>query len=110
VNGASLGSFGPVAMDPSSGGTYEAHTGTLTGGTAFPTAPTGIGGSPIVSWVGGRRAYVASGRSTRRVGMSTMVAASLSSTLPVSGTGDSVFSVAAGSPAGAGGLTGSDGS
>lgn len=36
VNGSTLGSFGPVAMDPSSGGIYEAHTGALTGGNAFP--------------------------------------------------------------------------
>ena len=36
VNGSSLGSFSPVAMDPSNGSTYEAHTGALSGGTAFP--------------------------------------------------------------------------
>jgi hypothetical protein len=35
VNGASLGSFGPVAMDPSANGVYEAHTSALSGGTAF---------------------------------------------------------------------------
>jgi hypothetical protein len=38
VNGASLGSFGPVAMDPSNGSTYEAHTSALSGGTAFSIA------------------------------------------------------------------------
>jgi hypothetical protein len=38
VNGASLGSFNPVAMDPSSGSTYEAHTSALSGGTAFSIA------------------------------------------------------------------------
>jgi len=37
INGASLGSFNPVAMDPSnSGGTFEAHTGAISGGTSFP--------------------------------------------------------------------------
>jgi hypothetical protein len=35
VNGNTLGSFGPVAMDPSSGGVYEAHASALSGGTAF---------------------------------------------------------------------------
>jgi Peptidase A4 family len=35
VNGATLGSFGPVAMDPSYNGVYEAHTGALSGGNAF---------------------------------------------------------------------------
>ncbi|MBR7835424.1 hypothetical protein KDL01_19270 [Actinospica durhamensis] len=35
VNGASLGSFSPVAMDPSSNGTYEAKTSALSGGTSF---------------------------------------------------------------------------
>ncbi len=38
VNGASLGSFSPVAMDPSTGSTYEAHTSALSGGTAFSIA------------------------------------------------------------------------
>jgi hypothetical protein len=35
VNGTSLGSFSPVAMDPSTGSTYEAHTSALSGGTSF---------------------------------------------------------------------------
>ena len=36
INGASLGSFGPVALDPSSNGTYEARTGALgSSGTSF---------------------------------------------------------------------------
>lgn len=35
VNGSALGSFGPVAMDPSNSGGYEAHTSALSGGTAF---------------------------------------------------------------------------
>ncbi|MFF7992420.1 G1 family glutamic endopeptidase [Kitasatospora xanthocidica] len=36
VNGTSLGSYGPVALDPSANGTYEARTSALTaGGTAF---------------------------------------------------------------------------
>jgi len=36
VNGTTLGSFNPVAMDPSnSRGTYEAHASALTGGNAF---------------------------------------------------------------------------
>ncbi len=35
VNGATLGSFSPVALDPSSNGTYEATTSALTSGTAF---------------------------------------------------------------------------
>ncbi|MFJ9605829.1 G1 family glutamic endopeptidase [Kitasatospora sp. NPDC101176] len=36
VNGKSLGSFGPVALDPSSNGTYEARTSALgSGGTSF---------------------------------------------------------------------------
>jgi hypothetical protein len=36
VNGTSLGSFGPVALDPSSNGTTEARTGALgSGGTSF---------------------------------------------------------------------------
>ncbi|MFE9421699.1 G1 family glutamic endopeptidase [Kitasatospora sp. NPDC006697] len=34
VNGASLGSYSPVAMDPSNGA-YEARTSALSGGTAF---------------------------------------------------------------------------
>jgi hypothetical protein len=34
VNGGTLGSHNPVAMDPSNG-VYEAHTGALSGGTAF---------------------------------------------------------------------------
>ncbi len=38
VNGTSLGSFSPVAMDPSTGSTYEAHTSALSGGTAFSIA------------------------------------------------------------------------
>jgi peptidase A4-like protein len=38
VNGTTLGSFNPVAMDPSTGSTYEAHTSALTGGTAFSIA------------------------------------------------------------------------
>lgn len=32
VNGSALANYGPVAMDPSSGGVYEAHTGPLSGG------------------------------------------------------------------------------
>ena len=35
VNGQTLGSFGPVAMDPSYNGITEAHTSALSGGTAF---------------------------------------------------------------------------
>ena len=35
VNGASLGSFNPTALDPSSGGVYEARTSALSGGTSF---------------------------------------------------------------------------
>lgn len=35
VNGNTLGSYGPVALDPSSGGVYEARTSGLSGGTAF---------------------------------------------------------------------------
>jgi hypothetical protein len=35
VNGTSLGSFNPAALDPSSNGTYEARTGALSGGTSF---------------------------------------------------------------------------
>lgn len=35
VNGASLGSFSPVAMDPSANGVYEAHASALSGGTSF---------------------------------------------------------------------------
>jgi hypothetical protein len=35
VNGQSLGSFSPTALDPSSNGTYEARTGSLSGGTSF---------------------------------------------------------------------------
>jgi len=35
VNGETLGSFSPVAMDPSYNGVTEAHTSALTGGTAF---------------------------------------------------------------------------
>jgi hypothetical protein len=36
VNGKSLGSFGPAALDPSSGGTYEARTSALgSSGTSF---------------------------------------------------------------------------
>ncbi len=35
VNGSTLGSYNPVAMDPSYNGVYEAHTGALSGGTAF---------------------------------------------------------------------------
>ncbi len=35
VNGAALGSFSPVAMDPSAHGVYEARTSALSGGTAF---------------------------------------------------------------------------
>ncbi len=38
VNGTTLGSFNPVAMDPSTGSTYEAHTSALSGGTAFSIA------------------------------------------------------------------------
>ncbi len=34
VNGTSLGSFGPVALDPSNGA-YEARTSALSGGTSF---------------------------------------------------------------------------
>jgi hypothetical protein len=37
VNGTTLGSFSPVAMDPSNG-VYEAHTSALTGGNAFSIA------------------------------------------------------------------------
>ncbi|WP_042377538.1 G1 family glutamic endopeptidase [Streptacidiphilus melanogenes] len=35
VNGASLGSSGPTALDPSSNGTTEARTSALSGGTSF---------------------------------------------------------------------------
>jgi hypothetical protein len=35
VNGNTLGSYNPVAMDPSYNGVYEAHTGALSGGTSF---------------------------------------------------------------------------
>jgi hypothetical protein len=35
VNGATLGSFGPTAMDPSANGIYEAHASALSGGTSF---------------------------------------------------------------------------
>ncbi|GAA2021916.1 G1 family endopeptidase [Catenulispora yoronensis] len=35
VNGSSLGSYGPTALDPSSNGIYEARTGALSGGTSF---------------------------------------------------------------------------
>lgn len=35
VNGSSLGSFSPVALDPSSYWGYEAHTSSLSGGTSF---------------------------------------------------------------------------
>ncbi len=35
VNGASLGSFSPTALDPSANGVYEARTGALSGGTSF---------------------------------------------------------------------------
>ncbi len=35
INGANLSSFSPVALDPSSGGIYEARTNAITGGTAF---------------------------------------------------------------------------
>ena len=35
VNGSSLGSFSPVALDPSSNGTYEATTSALSSGTSF---------------------------------------------------------------------------
>lgn len=35
VNGNALGSYGPTALDPSSGGVYEAHTSALSGGTNF---------------------------------------------------------------------------
>ncbi|MER7772900.1 G1 family glutamic endopeptidase [Kitasatospora sp. NPDC096140] len=36
VNGKSLGSYGPVALDPSANGTYEARTSALSsGGTSF---------------------------------------------------------------------------
>jgi len=39
VNGSSLGSFSPVAMDPSNAnGTYEAHTSAISGGTSFSIA------------------------------------------------------------------------
>ena len=35
VNGKTLGSFGPTALDPSSNGIYEARTSAISGGTAF---------------------------------------------------------------------------
>jgi hypothetical protein len=35
VNGATLGSFNPTAMDPSANGVYEAHASALSGGTSF---------------------------------------------------------------------------
>jgi hypothetical protein len=35
VNGQSLGSFGPTALDPSANGTYEARTSSISGGTSF---------------------------------------------------------------------------
>jgi hypothetical protein len=35
VNGATLGSFGPTAMDPSAHGVYEAHASALSGATSF---------------------------------------------------------------------------
>jgi hypothetical protein len=38
VNGGTLGSFNPVAMDPSNSSGYEAHTSALSGGTAFSIA------------------------------------------------------------------------
>jgi hypothetical protein len=38
VNGGALGSFSPVAMDPSNSSGYEARTSALTGGTAFSIA------------------------------------------------------------------------
>ncbi len=39
INGASLGSFNPVAMDPSNAnGIFEAHTSTISGGTSFSIA------------------------------------------------------------------------
>jgi Peptidase A4 family len=35
VNGNTLGSYNPVAMDPSANGVYEAHASALSGGTSF---------------------------------------------------------------------------
>jgi hypothetical protein len=35
ANGSAIGTFSPVAMDPSTGGTYEAHASALTGNNAF---------------------------------------------------------------------------
>jgi len=35
INGSSLGSYNPTALDPSSGGVYEAHTSAISGGTSF---------------------------------------------------------------------------
>ena len=35
VNGATLGSVNPTALDPSANGVYEARTGALSGGTSF---------------------------------------------------------------------------
>jgi hypothetical protein len=35
VNGNSLGTYGPVALDPSNNSGYEAHTSALSGGTSF---------------------------------------------------------------------------
>jgi len=38
ANGSPIGNYSPVAMDPSSGGVYEAHASALTGGNAFTMA------------------------------------------------------------------------
>ena len=35
ANGSPIGNFSPVALDPSSGGVYEAHASALTGGNSF---------------------------------------------------------------------------
>ena len=35
ANGAPIGNYNPVAMDPSSGSTYEAHASALSGGNSF---------------------------------------------------------------------------
>jgi hypothetical protein len=35
INGSSLSTYSPTALDPSSNGVYEAHTSAISGGTAF---------------------------------------------------------------------------
>jgi hypothetical protein len=38
ANGSPIGNFSPVAMDPSTGSTYEAHASALSGGNSFSMA------------------------------------------------------------------------